>query len=419
MPVTKRMMAAGDWSIQLDPRTPYETLSSIGVTNNGFAVLYVTDSWFDPTNLSAATIQQQSIYTGLYRKQEGYRLTTLSGCHISGLLGDEDGKGDLQEGTITYTSTTGQPQTWVAACCPSWASVSSLQVSYGTSNGLAWTWHWGGDSPSPRLALDYLATAFQGLKSTSTPFAWMLYDDLTLLLNPTHNIGRVGFVCLTDDNTFESGNWAGGLPSSMVVLPATIANSIDVEQYVNRGIGDWGGGGGSAFSYNAASPTNYKDPAGSNLSWKIKAEFPDATDGSQASASMANLVDPNSGANYLPTITVDHFGIMASAPNYEADYDKLAPGDTVNVWSPDNNISDVTNPVYLRGQLVYPEQYTIQSITMPIEAGMGVYMQRSFDSAIVDITRYVQWEPPGAQIEVGGLRPLLTHTFKPRSSVVT
>ena len=92
MSVTERVMAAGEWSLQLVEDTPRRVMEAIDIEVAGFGQLVILPSRLDPRNHTDAGMLSCARYTGLFRKQEGdFR---LSGPGLPILLGDEDGKGD-------------------------------------------------------------------------------------------------------------------------------------------------------------------------------------------------------------------------------------------------------------------------------------------------------------------------------------
>ena len=71
MSVTERVMAAGEWSLELVEDTPRRVLEAIDIEVSGFGQLVILPSWLDPRNHTDATLLGLARYTGLFRKQDG------------------------------------------------------------------------------------------------------------------------------------------------------------------------------------------------------------------------------------------------------------------------------------------------------------------------------------------------------------
>ena len=114
MSVTERVMAAGEWSLELVEDTPRRVLEAIDIEVSGFGQLVILPSRLDPRSHADATLLGLARYTGLFRKQDGdFR---LGGPGLPILLGDEDNKGDIFE--AERTTANGWLTQWAASLCP-------------------------------------------------------------------------------------------------------------------------------------------------------------------------------------------------------------------------------------------------------------------------------------------------------------
>ena len=76
MSVTERLMAAGEWDVQLVEDTPRRILEAIDIETAGFGQLVILPTRLDPRAHTDATLLSLARYTGIFRKQEGdFRLS--------------------------------------------------------------------------------------------------------------------------------------------------------------------------------------------------------------------------------------------------------------------------------------------------------------------------------------------------------
>ena len=95
MSLQKQLDAVGSWSLTLKDSTPRSTVTDLlRMADSGFALLIITPTHVNPALFTRAQLLAMSVFTGVFRKQEGpRRLLQLSGAHATAWAGDENGVG--------------------------------------------------------------------------------------------------------------------------------------------------------------------------------------------------------------------------------------------------------------------------------------------------------------------------------------
>jgi hypothetical protein len=142
--VTERLMAAGQWTLGLDPATPYATRQLLDF----FGHVYVFDSPMR-TGLSDATMIAASRWGGVVRTHP--TPFALGGANMITWLGDEDGKGPIWE--TAKTGTTATFATFIGLLLPTSVTSGTLGAVAGTRTA---TYQW----VTPRAAIDNVCALF-------------------------------------------------------------------------------------------------------------------------------------------------------------------------------------------------------------------------------------------------------------------
>jgi hypothetical protein len=389
MAVTKTLQAVGDFTVKLLPSVPRSLVDAYAIATDGYSLLIVTPTWMDPKSLTAAQLRGLSMYTGIYRKEESasrVRYDTLSGTHATAWLGDDTGKGQLYEGAAgPFTKNL---QDWVSHILSPLTTVTSGSIQTNATT-LTWSYQWGAsDASSPRQALDYVCGFYN--------VNYQVNDDLSVDVGDAVTLwGSLPYVLATP--------WWQGRDGGIYAIRSFTDPEGDVDSYATRVLAS---GGGFAAGTGSGSP--YLDPFGNTLAWKEKFDVTAASSSADVTNQAGTELARINAAAQMPNITTDAAGVMAY----------LRPGQDVEVWHPEADLSSISGGLlfvsYYRAEPIWPVPLQVQSITMPLEFGMGVYLQRSSDNSIVDLTRYVEWEQPGAQIQVGAQRLRLRDTVKQR-----
>ncbi len=371
-------MAAGQWSLALDPATP----KSIRDLIDYFGHVFVFDTRMD-AGISDADMIKDSRWGGVVR----IRATPwdVGGANMNTWLGDEDGKGPTYQTTITGTGAT-----FAAFIALLLASVGS--VTSGTISAVAGTQtisYGGMTSANPpvsaREAIINLCSIFGA--------EWRVNKDWTF------DAAAVGSSAMFKTTpTAVAMRRSSGRDLSITGLPVTQLDvSIDAEEWfsgslVQDATGVW------TFANGSTSP--YKDGHGNNLTtdgW-VKRTVSSLTPHASAATLAANLVAAGQVLRNAVTLSTDEFDIGRD----------VVVGDWIWVYDADGSMVDTTNQVRYRGSTIYPLKLRTLAITWPIERGMGVWY-RDKNAVWTDLTNYVLWEQPGVTFEVGAaVRALLT-----------
>jgi len=405
--VTERVMAAGEWSLELVEDTPRRILEAIDIETAGFGQLVILPTRLDPRAHTDATLLSLARYTGIFRKQEGdFR---LSGPGLPILLGDEDNKGDIYE--VERSTANGWLSQWVTALLP-----VSLSAGGVYSPGGSYT-----DS-------FYLVTAKQAYETLkgefSAPIEWRITPDLKLHVGTV--FGTAGINALYDETPrlivlHNAGT--GGRDFGLTGAQGVSGMNRDLEDYTTKVV----------YKTEVTTTTN------TEVVTDVDFVTPDTTTDTVTESSTETVVTvaatadvdipfsrPTGGPVILDRIIEGNSNDGSDAnPQAQADmqlgrFDSIrreitvdygtyeighiAPvGSYVWLYAPPV-VMDAANPVQFRGRVCYPVKVRLMGCTWPISRGLGVYMRITFGGTRwVDLTDYVAWESGDVGLEVDSL----------------
>ena len=410
MSVTERVMAAGEWSLELVEDTPRRVLEAIDIEVAGFGQLVILPSRLDPRNHTDAGMLACARYTGLLRKQEGG--FGLSGPGLPILLGDEDGKGDIFE--VERSTANGYLTQWVESLRP-------ISLSAGT------TYSPGGSFTDTF----YLVNAKTAFKAICDKFnvEWRVTPSFKLDVGSIENLYGSTPKLIILHNSGEGGRDFGltgvrgvsGLTrdledyttKAIVTVPDT--EDVVTEQGSPTWVWDETLGedvmtdisaptkttvttdartvGATAATPDAAIPYGRPSDGGPVvLDRLIESTSEDGTDGDPQTLADQQLGRFNS---IRREITVEGGAY---------DVGHLSPvGSRIYLYAPPV-IMDAAAPVQFRGRTCYPVTVRLMGLTWPITRGMGVYLRTSKGAVVWhDLTSYVAWESGDVQLEVDSM----------------
>lgn len=360
MPITRRVMSQGDWSVRLRDDTPQSVLDSISTP---FAEIVVTSGRIpaQQASISDTLALTAARYVGVVLRP-GPQLE-LGGAGHEWWLGDDQGWQPLETAVVKSAGTLTQ---WVTDIIASPLSVGSISGA-GT---LAGRYHW----VSRRQALDSVCRAFgvewrvNNSRSVDTGTQATLYGTTPTALVVRRDGGRevaspFGVNGLVSARwNFE--NWA----ARVVVL---------------------GGRGRSA----AGSTVTYLDPAGTTVVRTRVVEAKDAPYGTETVVA-TSLRDLSNSTVREVSVDVLDYDVLG----------KVTPGANIYLYDPWLGLdAPSTTQVDYAGRKIHPITARVVGVTMPIERGMGVYIRRhdGTSPSYVDLTDWVEWEGPGGRLELG------------------
>jgi|GEM_PF-6905779 len=365
-------MANGSFDVQLVDGTPQSVTDAADMATKGFSTLIVTPTWTDPTIVTATTLLGRSVFTGvLFGRHDR---TRLSGHHATAWAGDPSGIGEITERTSNPMAF--NFWTWMRNSVPS-------ALSFGAVADIV---------PATTFTFDPVKISFRSwwdqvcawyrVATGNHSIEWQVDDQLRLNAGTGANLGYDTAVAIL---TPDYDGWDPVLPG----VSADLTVVDDVDDYISRLLFGFAGAGGVGVS--GANP--YVDFNG--LAVVRKRGTSDTGVTSDAATRVAqSIVERDDQSRRKMTATTPLFAIMAT----------IGVGQSVGCWDQQQGIIDLTQRVEWRGTIANPVYVRCMAITMPLEAGMGVYLVEGRSEGIVtDLTPWVEWESPGARIDLGFL----------------
>jgi hypothetical protein len=366
--ITERLMATGDFELDLLDSTPKTVLDEL----THFGHLIVTPTWIAVDGLTASTILDASLYTGVIVGRSNRR-TSLEGYGLPFWLGDPSGGTDVAEATVTTSADTFANRINTSVLTQTGDELNgitsgSLDAGVGT-NDIVIT---AGDT-----RLDVLNTTCRVFDKDwrINPDGSLDADDTVTLFNVTPT------VVLTP--------WWGGREPAVTGFRARVEVDEDVEDYTTR----WVVKPVTGANGDDDIVTTYRDLQGELI---IRERYSDESgkvaDTTDASAVAARRL----GAYDQPRQEVSVELVDAYCPRHD-----IEPGDNLYIYDPPLGLVGSTG-VYYAGHCIHPIAVRVHSMTWPIRQGMGVY-HRASDTAgtLTDLTPYVVFEDDPATLEVG------------------
>lgn len=371
MGATKRVMAAGFWDVELHPNTPIEVTDLFDLEDQGFGHLHVLPTRVDVNTLTNTQLAALAIFTGVYRRQAN-RLR-LEGAHGTVWLGDENGKGPLIDSTISHTN--GTFEDWIADLVP--FNVTDDDIETVASPTLTWDVGLAVDVSyaSRRAALDYVVDYFAR--------EWEFTDNWRLNAGTADHLYGDATILLTPELV--------GTDIERTVLRAT----FDVERNLDNFANDLRGRDADDNPLSVSIAPTYNTHLGSEM---LMREFVDIStlENTPAVEYLDALVQQRRAPERRIDVTLHHYAAMAAVRN----------GCKVLAWDPRNGIYDLdADPIYHRGQPIWPLTLRVLSVYQPNGSGLGFYIRRSTDQVVVDISDWVVRDNGPARLEVGAPQP--------------
>ena len=392
---TEKLMAAGEWTLQLSPDTPRSTLER--VLDQWFGYVIITPTQLDPA-IGFDGLVARARFTGIYRRRAPEKLRTLSGASIAVLLGDEDQRGVIWESGFDAThnfadfvntrilgSNRGQGIV-TGTVGGAGAGTKTCRIMFGQT---------------PREVLDYVCQVFK--------CEWRVNPNFTLDAGPQANLyNTAGRLAVVDRG--------GGNDLATAGILANIEATGSVEHRSERVVVKADNGQiGTAWVDTFVEP-NYPQywtkVAGLPVRWTIGINNGNAPDGVAA----FDVAD-----NQLAKVREPRFSVEVSSGQYEIGR-WFGVGDVIGVYAPDLRVFDMTNPKTYRGETIWPRKIRCLGRSTPITHRHGVYFA-SFDNAgaatITPLHRWVETNPDDeTTIEVGQWRRRFAFPGRGRNLVV-
>jgi hypothetical protein len=387
MPVSRRLMKPGTWSLKLREDAPYSVFSQI----NQFDHIVMLPTRLEPIGgYSDAALLGAAFYSGVITKKPS--ATDLSGHGLEWWLGTPKGYGPGTAGsqgllTTAATQSAATLSTWMSALCPPALSVGAV------TNG----------------ALPTLSDSFQFVTRREALDAVCRQIGAEYRVNangsidaaaPSTLFGSTATVVVTNKEEGRDGPYQG-LEGSLIVTAS------DVDEYITKAIVVTRGEGSAATATTTTGSTAYRDFAGNTTHVERYIDAPTAL------AANAGLIG-TAAINKFNAVRRD---LRLSSRTYNVS--RFAePGDYIFVYDPVQGLYDTGNQIIYRGEVIVPLLLRVYGLTFPVERGMGVYVRRSTgvgSATWLDVSDWVVWEDGEVQWEVGAPRRPLIGTNPARS----
>jgi hypothetical protein len=356
--ITEHLMRPGGGSLQFTARVPADTTFRILNAINGAGChVFVTSGPMD-ANVGAAAIKSASIYAGVVTDR-----STRTSIEFDGIGSWLDTK---LVGTIQYNA--GTPTTWLNAIMANGLSLGSVS---GASN--------------VTRRYDQYAFTHRDVLDSWAALAGVEYDirpDFKVYAGPRTALFRSPPAVLISDGTAGSDATLRGLKASL--LDQKVATGARRNRII--AIGD---DGLLVGQQSAVIPLKTHNGLIPLLTDVVSAPGELQSNLSVIAGAVLAL---RQSARREVTVSTSTTGVRTF----------MRPGDDVYLWGIESGLFDGAQPTQYRGDLVSPALTRLLSMTWPIEAGHGVFvMTNSATPEVIDVTPWMEWEPPGAFMTVG------------------
>lgn len=377
MPVTRRVMSQGDWSVRLRPDTPQSVLNAIS-TPFGEIVITAGRISVGAASISDTLALGAARYVGVVLRP-GPQLE-LGGAGHEWWLGDDQGWQPIETALSRSAGTLTQ---WVGDIIPSPLTVGTISGA-GT---LGARYHW----ISRREALDSVCRSF-GVE-------WRVNNNRTV------DTGTQATLYGTTPTAIVVRRDGGREVSAPFGVNGVVSARWNFEGWVSRAVvlGPRGRSG-------AGTAVSYIDPAGATVAHSRAFAVDEAPYGTETTIATALRDAANATTREITVDTVD-FDVMG----------EVTPGANIWLYDPWLGLRDTAQQQDYNGRKIHPVSVRVLGVTMPIERGMGVYYRRHDGTAPIytDLTDWVEWEGPGGRLELGSPAMPLVDTSVPTPTAMT
>lgn len=372
----------GDFTVQFLPDTPANVIRQLNGAWFGYVRVYAAHV---PVDLVAST-RGGGLFTGVVQRRDdrlqigGHSVTMLLGAASDGKPGSEE-TGPVTLAAQEYTT---QITAWVTnilantACVIQPGSIGSGQPA-GTSAHAKLT----RQTPKtmldrfirPRFRVEYRVnpdlTLDTGTVDDLYPFA--APNQPVAMRRGGRDLNAVGLEASELGLQVSYENWANRV-ITVVDTPALTGIATQTNPFVNSQLGG---------------PLNWT---------KVT---------SMSATGQTSNVEAQADANENSTLELASTSrsrtVNLSLRDYEVSR-RVPVGGRLWVYDIDEGLYDSANALVYRGQVIFPIRMRVMQSSWPLQPGMGVYLDNrhnSAGSAIVDLTRYVQWDDGDTTLTVG------------------
>ena len=408
MSVTQKLMAPGQFSVQLDKSIiPNTIINQLDAWGN----IVIVPADLNVLEFSDATLLTAASYVGiLYSLEIGdEQNVVLSGQGLVAYLGDGDSKGmpiaqtGGPTGVRSYTNTT---------------LVNVLDTT-GTPKGLLRD-EAGNQGPIRKGTITDTGTNYTGSHYTESALKAIKY--VCQEVGAEFKISTTGYLSAGPSGSIFAGhssdptsiivrNQSGEDPNITGLSTTSLVAQYDASEFVNKVELV-----ASKYGYEAnygqatASSNPYKDLFGSSLKRTQYISDPQTPATSKTTRASAYLNELNEVKKTL-NVSLEEYDISG---DFEV-------GDKIFIFDPDigfvdtetDRVSESRASLFettYQGQILNPTKIRILGITWPIKNGYGVFYRKS-NGTYIELTDYMLWETGDVQLEIGDVAPSLTESL--------
>lgn len=408
MSVTEKLMAPGQFSVQLDKtKVPNSIINQIDAW--GHIVIVPAD--VNVQEFNDSSLLDQSDYTGIVYSLEigDEQNVVITGQGLIAYLGDSDSRGmPIAEtggptGVRSYTNTT----------------LENVLDTTGTPKGLLRD-ESGNQGPIRKGNITDPGSNYTGKHYTESALKAIKYVCQELGVEFKVNqkglldAGPVGnlFAGHTSDPTsIIVRGQTGEDPNITGLTTSSLVAQFDASEFVNKVELVASKYGAEANYGSASASTNpYKDLFGSAL---------------KRTQYVSDPQTPNTSKNTRATAYLNELNLVKKTLNVSLDeYDisgDFEVGDKIFIFDPDigfvdteadrlaDSRSSLFETVY-QGRILNPTKIRILGITWPIKSGYGVFYRKS-NGTYLELTDYLLYETGDVQLEVGDVAPTISESL--------
>ncbi len=373
--ITELLMQHGSFSVPLKDDTPHDIWEKVSGNENAASPntvgtpghVVITPQELEPSKIGGAAVLAASRYTGVIAKKSKPSLQmNITGVGLLWWLQSPEGLSDIiRTEVVLSSSTVDNALTQLLPTAITKGTVTEPPYT-ATSNH-----HF--ESPLEAIRTVMASTHCEFRINPDGTIDAAAYDTLFNITVPT--------VCASRDESGSDPNFVG--------VPISKADSV--RDYSRMATG------GLVYSVD---DLGIKTLAASAARSTIERDL-------FGNTAIREFVEESSGADVVTTAYVESRlaeWVTTSTFTLDTEYYEIEGGmpigDAWHVYDPPAFV-DLTNPIFFRGDILYPMMLRVVEATWPLRDGMGVYYRPSTgtgtagaveDSDWIDLTRFVKWE---------------------------
>lgn len=383
--INEVLMSQGSWEITLRVDSPLDLWQQLGVNNQiGHIVVTPQEIGLGPLVLGDLGMLEVARYVGPVLKKhiDGWQIT-LSGTNNTYWLGDDEGK---SEALAPVVFTSASQATVIAALLPTSVVAGTLTTPPDNTHTATYEYE-------SRLEALRTYHAEQDME-------YRVNNNFTLDSGPSNSVYNIDTpeIVVTRHGFGSDANYVG-------VNVQEAASTLDASN-LTRTVTVITENADNQLVLIASSDNNFIDPIDTTL----VAGDPGRYLNPFALPFERNLYiqvtgNPVTVSGFILNELNEHTVIethQISTEFFEISNGDMRVGDNFHIYDPPA-FTDTANPIYFRGEYIWPLKMRLIRASWPLRRGMGVYYRfmrvldwalQTYEAVYIDLTPYVQWEDP-------------------------